>query len=290
MIDMVAKLQNIDRRILYLLITLVIGIPMLKHPSSHPRIIFDEVKNAYRTVQNVPKDKLVILSTVWGANTQSENGPQTEALMRQLFRNGTRFAVISWDPVGSEITNKMGHDLQKEYGRKYGRDWVHLGYIPGASQTVMISVISGMAKNFPGVLKRDRFGNDLRKLPVTRNVKNHSQIGLVAEMTGSGFVGTPLGTTGMWVAYFNVPNKIPLIYCSTAVMAVEAYPFLDSGQLSGMLNGVIGAAQYETLIGMGDKPTYAAAAAWALSSAHIFIILLIVLGNVGYLLTKRHRG
>lgn len=271
-----AKLHSIDRRILYLLTAVVIAAPLIMRPSRHPHVIFAEVRNAYNTIQNVPDDKIVIVSTVWGAGTQAENRPQTEAIMRQLFRNNTKFAVISWDPVGAELTYSLGLELQKELGKKYGRDWVHLGYNPGP----IYAVLRGMATNFQGTLKVDRRKTPLGELAVTGAVKSHKDIGAVVEIT-------PSGTIATWIAYFNTPYGIPLVFCPTAVMAAEAYPFLDSGQIDGMLNGVIGAAQYETLLGLQNKPTYAAAASWALSSAHIYILLLIVLGNLGYALTRR---
>ena len=274
--SILTKLQDIDRRILYLLIAVVIAVPLLQRPSEHPSIIFSEVRNAYSTLDRVPKDKVVILSAVWGPGTRAENEPQTEALMRHLFRNGTRFVVLSWDQLGSEVTYDDGARIAKEMGKKYGVDWVHLGYNPGP----MYAVISGLGKDFPAVFKVDKFRTRLKDIPATANVRDHRDIGAVVEIT-------PSGTVSYWIAYFNQPYHVPLVFCPTMVMSAEAYPYLDSGQLSGMLNGVIGAAQYETLIGMGDKQTYAAAAAWALSAADIFIIVLIILGNVGYALTRR---
>ena len=274
--NVLTRLQNIDRRILYLLIALVIAIPLLQRPSKHPTIIFSEVRNAYKTIDSIPKGKLVILSAVWGPGTRAENEPQTEALMRHLFRNGTRFAVLSWDQLGTELTYEDGLRIGKEMGKQYGVDWVHLGYNPGP----MYAVIAGLGKDFPGVFKVDKLRKKLKEIPCMANIRDHRDIGAVAEIT-------PSGTVSYWIAYFNSPYRVPLVFCPTAVMAAEAYPFLDSGQICGMLNGVIGAAQYETLLGMGNERTYAAAAAWALSSAHVFIIVLIIFGNVAYALTRR---
>jgi len=39
---------------------------------------------------------------------------------------------------------------------------------------------------------------------------------------------------------------------------------------------------------MGKQRTIAARTSWALSSAHVLIIVLIILGNVGYLLSRRY--
>ncbi len=137
-----------------------------------------------------------------------------------------------------------------------------------------------MGVDFPKVVEYDYHKTPVNKIPALNGVKNHKQIGAVVEIT-------PSGTVEYWISFFNGPYKVPLVYCPTAVMAAEAYPFIDSGQISGMLNGVVGAAQYETLIGFGCTATDASAAAWALSSAHIFIILLIILGNVSFILMRK---
>ncbi|MCE5199470.1 MAG: hypothetical protein ABFD54_06080 [Armatimonadota bacterium] len=270
------RLQTIDRRVLYLLIALVITVPLLVRPGRHPRVKFNEVRNAYKTISNVPKDKLVIISITWGPGTTAENGPQTEVMMRHLFQRGVKFAVVSWDQAGNELSYEIGKKLEKEMGKKYGVDWVHLGYRVYYPQVVF----RGMAQNFQKVMEYDKFHTPLSKLPAVSGVKTSKDIGAVIEIT-------PSGTLELWIAYFNGPYRIPLIYCPTAVMAAEAYPYIDSGQINGMLNGVIGAAQYEALIGMQNAKTDAAATSWALSAAHIFIILLIVVGNLGYLATKR---
>lgn len=274
--DIYTRLLNIDRRILYVLLAAVVIVPLLAHPSAHPPVVFKEVSDAYKTIEDVPDNKIVLVSIFFGAGTVAENGPQTEALMRHMFMQHKKFAVVSWDMVGTDLSYNIGLKLQKEYKAKYGRDWVHLGYRPGP----LFAVISGMAENFPKVIGTDKFGTKVEKIEMLKHVKNHKQIGAVTEIT-------PSGTVGYWIAFFTNPYHVPLIYAPTAVMVADAYPYLDSHQISGMLNGVIGAAQYEKLLGMENVPTFAAAASWALSSALVFIIVLIVIGNVAYLASKK---
>lgn len=276
--NMLNKLQHIDRRILYVLMVLVISVPLFIRPGKHPKVIMSEVTNAYNTLNNIPKNKIVLISDVWGAGTVAENGPQTEVIVRHLFQRGTKFAIVSWDQVGNQLTYDIVSKVAHQMGKKYGTDWVHLGYQLFYPQVVL----RGMAENFPKVMQHDRFGTNLSKLPAVANVKGYKDIGAVVEIS-------PSGTMESWLAYFCGPYNVKLIFCPTAVMAAEAYPYIDSGQLSGMLNGVIGAFQYESLIGMKNARTDAAATSWALSSAHIFILFLIVLGNIAYLMSK-HGG
>jgi len=74
--------------------------------------------------------------------------------------------------------------------------------------------------------------------------------------------------------------------CVTAVMGPENYPYLNSGQLKGLVAGLKGAAEYETLLG---KPAIATRGMPAQSAVHILIIVLIVIGNILYLVEKRKR-
>lgn len=280
------KLQNIDRRILYVLVAIVLSVPLIMRPAKHPDFVFPEVQNTYDTIDRVKPGQIVLLSTSWGAGTKAENEPQMQALMRHMFAKHIKFAVMSWTPDGSEITFQSGEQVQDDVNRElrkqgkplisYGDDWVHLGYKTGAAN----AIISGLAEDFPRVMKQDRKGTPLSKLPAVSYVKNYRQIGVVVDITS-------VGMMGYWIAYLTTPKHIPLIYCPTAVMSASAYPQLDSGQLKGMLNGVMGAVQYETLIGRSNIATDASATSWALSAAHIYIILLVILGNLGYLAAKK---
>jgi len=270
------RLQNIDRRMLYALVAAIVAIPLIMRPSKHPDVVFPEVQSAYRAIDSVPQGKIVLISTSWGAGTKAENEPQTEALMRHMFAKGIKFVVMSWEPAGSEITYQTGMRVQEAMHKKYGADWAHLGYKVGTASVI----ISGLGHDFRKVMVQDRTGTKLEKMPVTRDVHGAKQIGAVVDITS-------VGMMGLWIAYLTTPKNIPLVYCPTAVMSAGAYPYLDSGQLKGMLNGVMGAVQYETLIGRSNEATDAAATSWALSAAHIYIIVLIVLGNLGYLAAKK---
>jgi hypothetical protein len=274
--NVLIKLQNIDRRILYVLVAIVLSVPVIIRPSKHPDFVFPEVQHAYDVIDHVKPGHIVLLSTSWGAGTKAENEPQMQALMRHMFAKHIKFAVMSWDPAGDEITFQSGDQVQKDMHATYGKDWVHLGYKTGATN----AIISGLAENFPAVMKQDRNGTPLSQLSAVSYVKNYKQIGAVVDITS-------VGLMGYWIAYLTTPKHIPLIYAPTAVMSASAYPYLDSGQLKGMLNGVMGAVQYETLIGRSNVATDASATSWALSAAHIYIILLIIIGNLGYLAAKK---
>jgi len=93
-----------------------------------------------------------------------------------------------------------------------------------------------------------------------------------------------------WYVYGKEKYGFELGGGCTAVSAPGLYPLIDTGQINGLLGGLRGAAEYETLVGMAGKAT---AGMDAQSATHFLIIILIVVCNLFYFLTGqegRRRG
>ena len=100
-----------------------------------------------------------------------------------------------------------------------------------------------------------------------------------------GYTASNLDLQDLMLAQF--PMLVFLILACTGVMAPEAYPFLDSGQLVGMLTGMRGAAEYEILL---HSPGFGVTAMAGQSAAHLFILALIALGNLPILVAAIRKG
>ncbi|MHB1000268.1 MAG: hypothetical protein ACYC27_13590 [Armatimonadota bacterium] len=267
------KLQHIDTRIMYLLLAIVIAAPLIWRMDL-PIIVSPAVQGAYDAVENMPDDKIAIISANWAAGTIAENQPQTEALMRHMFTSGKKFAILSFDIQGIQFATDISARLAKEYNKKYGVDYVNWGYRPFSN---FVLLIQGMARNVHKSIGKDTNGTPISDIPMMKDIKNIKDIGLVAEVT-------PSATLEIWIGYLNGEYRPPIIYAPTAVMAPEGFNPLDAGQIKGMLTGMKGAAEYEKLLGRSD---FATRGTGALSTSHLLIIVLIILGNVGYISTRR---
>jgi hypothetical protein len=104
-----------------------------------------------------------------------------------------------------------------------------------------------------------------------RRVRDYSSFPLIVSIS-AGYPGTK-----EWVQQVQARFHVPLISGCTAVSAPEYYPYLQSGQLQGLLGGMAGAAEYEKA--RNEKGT-ATKGMDAQSMAHVFVALMIVLGNV----------
>jgi hypothetical protein len=260
------------RRGIFLLTAIAVIVPLLL-PLRLPMIVAPPVQNLYDAVEQVPPDKIIVLSTNWEAGAKGENGPQTAALIYHLMKRGKRFAIWGWNyPQGPELAQVIAEPLARKYHRQYGVDWVNWGFKTGGTQ-----MIRGWAENIWGAIKEDRKGTPMKNLPIMQNVHSYKDIGLIIEIT-------PAASLGVYIQFLKGVHNVSIGYACTAVMAAEAYPYLDSKQIVGMLAGLAGAAGYEELEGYNGDGTRRMTAQ---SFAHIFIILLIILGNIGYFLGRR---
>ena len=135
-----------------------------------------------------------------------------------------------------------------------------------------------MGQSIPGTFPRDHNGRDVTRLPIMRAVRNYSSFALLVSIS-AGYPGTK-----EYVQQVQGRFHIPIIAGVTAVSAPTLYPYLQTGQLRGLLGGMAGAAEYEDLRyerGMASRGMDAQ------SLAHVFIALCIVLGNLAQWERKR---
>jgi hypothetical protein len=272
------RLQTIDRRVIYAVLIVVILVPLF-FPITLPTYPSKQSQDFYDTIQKVAADKtnankIVIINGMWSPSTRGENQWQAEALVTHLMMRHLHFAILSFDTQNNTVMQTLVVDpLARKYGYVYGRDYVNWGYRPIA---VYVPTIKGLVTDIPGTIKKDYKGVPIASLPVMQGIKSRADVAAVVDIT-------PVTSTETWLGLFEQNNQPPFLFAPTAVMAPTYYPYLDTGQIAGMLTGIKGAGDYEGLLGTHSFGTRAAG---ALSLVYALIILLIILGNVGYYATR----
>jgi len=280
--DLLSALQNLDRRVLYALLAVAVSLPFVLPMRGVKPVILPQTAGYYETIERVAADpvaskKLVLLAADFSSSTATENLNQYEATMRHVMRRKLRFAILSIsDPQGRELGQQTAEKLAPEFGYIYGRDYVNWGYKAGDAALNLKALV----RDIPGTIGKDIRGTPLASVPVMSGVTDVDDISVVAEHASS-------QTLEQWLAYFrggDVGEPVPVLYACTAVMAPEAFPYLKSGQLQGLLNGLKGAAEYESMLGHDG---FATRASNSLSFAHFLILLLLLVGNGSMLLARR---
>ncbi|MEW5876219.1 MAG: hypothetical protein AB1752_13700 [Candidatus Zixiibacteriota bacterium] len=275
--DFLAKLFALDRRWIYLALGLSILVT-LKVPFSIPIPISKEAKNIYNYIDKLQAGEAIHLAMDYDPSTQAELHPMTLSIMKQCFEHkvkivitalhqfGPGMAAAAIDTAVSRHFERTGEKMQS------GVDYVFLGYKPYPAL-----IILGMGQNYRIPFPSDYYGVPLDSLPMMANIQNYDHVKAIINISGT-------SATDWWISYGNGRYKVPLAIGVTGVMATDYYPYLQTGQLFGILGGLKGAAEYETLAG---NPGKAVEGMKVQMIAHLIIILFIVVGNIGYFATRK---
>jgi len=213
-----------------------------------------------------------MLAFDYGPASMPELQPMAAAICRHAFRRDLRVVCVALAPQGFLLADRMLAEVGPAEGARYGTDYVNLGFKPGYT-----AVVLNMGQSIPGVYSQDVRGTPVSRLPLMREVRNYDDIGLIVDFASS-------NSPAVWVAFAHERFHAPVAAGITAVMATEYYPFYQSKQLEGLLNGLKGAAEYEYLIEAPDRGAMGMASQ---SIAHVVIIIFVILGNVGYFSARR---
>jgi hypothetical protein len=274
-VSAIGILRGLDRRWIFLGVGLLVIIPLVFGFHIAPVTPGSQAKGFYNEIQGLPEGSTVLLAGDFDPGTIAENYPMHLAAARHLMRRNLKIIAVELYPGGPPLADQALRTAGAEYHKQEGIDYVNLGYKTG-NEVVM----SSMGTSIPATFPVDRRGISVSQIPVMKGVDNFQQIALIVS-TSAGYPGTK-----EWVQQVVSRFHVPMVAGVTAVSAPEYYPYLQTGQLRGLLGGMAGAAEYETLL---KEPGLATRGMDAQSLAHVFIAILIILGNVAFLPSRKDR-
>jgi hypothetical protein len=273
-IELFSKLKSIDRRYIFLFIGAAAFIPLIV-PLSLPLGVTPSSQNLFNAVDSLKEGSVVMLTFDYYPSTLPETEPMSYAALRQLFQKNIKVITLTTIPLGAlSVMEEVVNNVAREYHKVYGTDYVNLGYKYG-----YVAVMLGMGRNISDIFPRDNYDHKLEDLPLMREVKNYSDVDFI-------FVVSDNATVDYWVSLVNAQFGVPMGAGVTAVMAPKCYSYLQTKQLVGLLGGMKGAAEYEKLT---KNPGRAMRGMDPQSIIHLLIIVFIVLGNVGYFVSKKQK-
>jgi hypothetical protein len=266
------KLVNLDRRVIFILISLAVIIPLL-YPLFIKININPEVQSVYDTIDNIPPRGVLFLAMDYDPASKAELYPMSEVILRHAFKKNLRVIGMTFWPNGSGLGEKVLSDIAKETGKEYGKDYLYLGWKAGDYALVIGMGEAGIAATFP----KDHYGRETAGMPVLEGITYLKDISYLVELAA----GNTLGT---WYYFGRLKYKFKMGGGCTGVMAAGWYNLLKIDWINGFLGGLRGAAEYEALL---DKKDRATKGMDAQSVAHMTIIALILLSNFIFFTTKK---
>jgi len=279
-------LGSLDRRIIFLIVGLSVLIPLLKpewvnlpiRPRPESQIVFNEI-------DALNENDKVLLSFEYGPSTKPEIHPMSIAIIKHLFASNIKVYAFALWPDGNFMSTEAFSEVSNDFGKIYGVDFVNLGYKPGGE-----AVVKGIAADIRALYTVDLNGKPINDIPMMKDVFNIEDFDFVFSLS-AGFPGS-----AEWVQYACDPKNIPLSTGCTSIQVTDILPYVENGQIRGILAGMPGAAEYESLVdkkldvmNISIKPGQATGMMAAQSIAHLVIVMFIIFGNITYYITRNKK-
>jgi len=288
------KLGQLDRRFIFLLIALSVLIPLLK-----PGWVNIPIKTTYNSeivfkeLNNLKEGDRVLVSFEYGASTKPEIHPMSVAVLQHLFSKGVKVYTVPLWPEGLMMAKYAIEEVvaSKLFNIKEHRDYVSLPYKAGGE-----IIIRGIATDIRSIFTQDINNILLNEIEMMEGINKVSDFDFVFDLSA----GVP--GNAEWVQFACDEHNVPLSSGCTSIMVTDAVPYVESGQIRGILAGMPGAAEYEQMVfkylnDIEDNkflnkdveviPGKATSRMSAQSIAHLLMVIFIIFGNISYYLIRR---
>lgn len=272
--NFIRAMNHLDRRVIYFILFLAMAVPMF-FSLGLPININSYTQDAFDVVDKLPEGSVVWYGCEYSASAMAELKPMLTTLVSMSLDRGHHIYIGSSWADGCILASLWLKDLFEQKGAVAGEDYVIFGYRPSFSSTmekVRSSIIEAMSD-------RDQEGNVLSNMPIMKFFKKANDIDLVVAFD----VGSP--GTDDYIAVWRAQGEVnTIIGCVTGVEQPNQLVKYDADLLQGVAAGMSGAAQLETLAGL---PGNATKGMDSQGLAHLAIISLMIIGNIGFIISKR---
>lgn len=268
------RLVTVDRRVIYIIMAVAVVLPIVfKFPVATG--VSKEVRDVYEFVNTLEEGDKLFLAIDYDPSTMAELMPMTESILGQAFDRGAQVVIVTLSQFGPAMAEDIFERVATEKGKKRNIDYVFLGYKPYPAITIL-----ALGTDFRVPFPVDYYGTRLDEIPVLQDVKNFSNMKAVISLCAG-------NVADFWIQYGQAKYGVKLALGVTGVMASDYYPYLQSGQIFGLIPGTKGAAEYEALTG---RPGQGSRYMPFQMVTHTVILIFMILSNIGYIAQRRARA
>ncbi len=263
--------QRILRWLLTAVVLLSVGFVVLSGTQIFPLpdTVPNETNLAMQTVNAIPENSTVLVVFDYEPSTIGEMEASGSSLMDNLLLlKHPHLALISTSPTGPAMAEHFMSTTLSARGYLAGQQYVDLGYLPGG-----IAGIYNFSQNPPGAIP---LGEDLTaawQSPILQGVTRLSDFSAVIVLTDRADSGRA------WIEQTSLTRgKSPLIMVSSAQAGPMLLPYVDSGQVMGLVAGLNGAAGVEQM--NNGLPGFIRRYWDAYSAGLLLAVFLIIIGGL----------
>lgn len=265
------KILKIDRRWIFLVVAIVAALPII-YPLGLPVFVTPEARGVFDEVEKLPDGAPILIAFDYEPASTPECDPMALAVLEHCFRKNLRVVGVTILPVGVGTGENVLSIVSSEMGKERGRDFTFLGF-----KAELFPSVIGMGHSLQNTFQTDRYGNDTSTMPLLEGVTKLADFPYMVVIHDDATINT-------WVTYGHELFGIRIGAMCTAVMATGIYPFLNARQVTGIVGGLKGASEYEYMLGIRGP---ASAGMDSQAVIHVFLMVIMILGNIAYLKTRK---
>ena len=224
------------------------------------------VQAVFRQVEQVPSGAPVLLAFEYQPAFGGELDVALRPVLEHLMLRGATLVTLSTNPEGALMAE---HALRAPAAQRTyvaGEQYLHLGFVPGGA-----AGLAALAERTRMAVPQTLRGYPAWEQPPLQSVQSLDDFALLVVLADDPAVAR------LWVEQVARRRPdVPFVLVVSAQAAPLLEPYYQSGQVDGLLSGVMGGAAYERQTGIqGLAQRYGA----AFSQGVLVVVALIVLGS-----------
>jgi hypothetical protein len=246
-------------------------------PLGLPIPVTQLTKDTYAAVEALNEGDIILMDHGYGAGTIASYEPGFVVVFKHAMQKGAKVVMVSTSTEAPLLFEAALRKINPESkGYVYGEDYVHFGFLSGGE-----AAYAAVLEDITGTFTADYEDTPNSQLPITQELGSPTwqNIDLVYVMSAGGDVCEG------WIRQSAVRFDIPMIQQPLEMMVPTIMPYYPVN-CAGIMNGGIGAAEYESFAGL---PGEAVKLSDMLSMGGLVHLIFLILGNVGFYL-KRQGG
>jgi hypothetical protein len=244
------------------------------YPLGFPIPVTEQTRLVYAEVDKLQSGDIMFVDMGYESGTIAFMQPGMVAVFRHAMTIGVKIVMVSTAVESPLLIGRAMAEINPEgFGYEYGVDWVALGFMAGGEPAY-----SSVLEDINGLFSEDYQGTPLSDLPLMAELgaPTHEKIALVMVYSAGGDV------VEGWIRQAAVRYDLTLVLEVNSMMTPSILPYFPIN-LDGIINGGIGAAEYESISGFAGE---AIKLSDMMTMGGLVVLVFLILGNIGYFMTK----
>jgi len=269
-----SKLDNIDRRILWLIFIAFCSIPVF-YPLGLPITVTKPTLDLVNAIKALPDGSKIFFEDDYTPLGHQEVTPECIAIVRLLISKKMYIVFASfytpeaalWPPYIFNVA------LSKEVeaaNYKYGVNYAFLGFIPGGDTSV-----SAFCLKIRQVANVDYYGTPLDQLPIMNNFEKIQDFNFCVTSGSTGLAGM--------LSQMQAPYKMPMVILCMGNDYSNMVRYYQAGAIKGLTSGLRGAAEIEMAL---NTPGEGMSSMDIVQGGFLLLVTFIIIGNISYFVAK----